>query len=157
MKIDTSKVLPSDPSTYMGYRVVRIATAIYLLVMVGRSSIHLFASDGGASSIAGIDISVVGGNNIVAIFHQWGATQLILAVFLFLLFIRYPGMTSLVLLALVADPIMRAVAGRLEPLTTDGPPPGEVLNGLSFIFLVVLCIFSLMEKSSPKAKNLTNE
>ena len=153
MKIDANNLLPSDLSRYRGYRVVRIATAIYLLVMVVRSSIHLFASDGGASSIAGIDISVAGGDNIVAIFHQWGATQLILAVFLFLLFIRYPGMTPLILLTLAADPVMRVVAGRLSSLTTDGPPPGEVLNGAAFIFLVVLFIFSLMEKSPPKARN----
>ena len=91
MKINLKKVLPSELSSYSGYRIVRIATAFYLLVMIARSSIHLFASDGGAKSIAGIDISVAGGDNIIAIFHQWGATQLLLALFLTLLFIRYPA------------------------------------------------------------------
>ena len=48
MKINLKKVLPSELSSYSGYRIVRIATAFYLLVMIARSSIHLFASDGGA-------------------------------------------------------------------------------------------------------------
>ena len=108
--------LPSELSSFAGYRIVRIASGALLLITVVRSSIHLFATDGGANSIAGIDISVEGGDNIIAIFHQWGATQLILAVFLSLLFIRYPGMTPLILLTLAADPVMLAVAGHMKTL-----------------------------------------
>jgi hypothetical protein len=146
MKINLKKVLPSEISSYGGYRIVRIATALYLMVMIARSSIHLFSSDGGANGIAGIDISVAGGDNIVAIFHQWGATQLILALFLSLLFFRYPGMTPLVLLTLAVEPIMRLIAGQMKSVTADGSPPGESLNGLSFVFLAVLFIASVLEK-----------
>ena len=149
MKINLKKVLPSELSSYSGYRIVRIATAFYLLVMIARSSIHLFASDGGAKSIAGIDISVAGGDNIIAIFHQWGATQLILALFLSLLFFRYPGMTALVLLTLAVEPVMRLAAGQMKSVTADGVPPGESLNGLSFVLLTVLFIASVLEKKTP--------
>ncbi len=149
MKINLKKVLPSELSSYSGYRIVRIATAFYLLVMIARSSIHLFASDGGAKSIAGIDISVAGGDNIIAIFHQWGATQLLLALFLTLLFFRYPGMTPLVLLTLAVEPIMRLIAGQMKSVTADGVPPGESLNGLSFVLLTVLFIVSVLEKKTP--------
>ena len=152
MRINLKKILPSELSSFAGYRIVRIATSALILITVVRSSIHLFATDGGANSIAGIDISVEGGDNIIAIFHQWGATQLILAVFLSLLFIRYPGMTPLILLTLAADPVMRAVAGHMKTLTSDGPPPGESLNGPAFIVLTVLFIASLLEKSAPKVK-----
>jgi hypothetical protein len=150
MKIDLKKVLPSELSSYVGYRIVRITTALYLIVMIGRSSIHLFASDGGANGIAGIDISVAGGDNIVAIFHQWGATQLLLALFLTLLFIRYPGMTPLIVLTLAVEPVMRFIAGQMKSVTADGPPPGESLNGPSFVFLAVLFIASVLEKRIPK-------
>jgi hypothetical protein len=150
MKINLKKVLPSELSSYGGYRIVRIATAFYLLVMIARSSIHLFSSDGGANGIAGIDISVAGGDNIVAIFHQWGATQLILALFLSLLFFRYPGMTPLVLLTLAVEPVMRLIAGQMESVTADGSPPGESLNGPSFAFLAVLFIASVLEKRTRK-------
>jgi len=150
MRINLKKVLPSDLSSFTGYRVVRIATAFYLLVIIARSSIHLFASDGGANSIAGIDISVAGGDNIVAIFHQWGATQLLLALFLSLLFIRYPGMTPLIVLTLALEPVMRLIAGQIKSVTADGPPPGESLNGPSLVFLAVLFIASVLEKRTPK-------
>ena len=147
MKLDIKKLLPNNPTKFEGFRAVRIVTAIYLLVMVVRSCIHLFAADGGAQSIAGIDTSVEGGNNIIAIFHQWGAIQLILAVLLFVLFFRYPGFTPLILLTLALDPVMRFIAGQMMSLTTTGTPPGEALNAASFYLLALLFIASLIKKN----------
>ena len=147
MKFDIKKLLPNNPTKFEGFRAVRIVTAIYLLVMVVRSCIHLLAADGGAQSIAGIDTSVEGGNNIIAIFHQWGAIQLILAVLLFVLFFRYPGFTPLILLTLALDPVMRFIAGQMMSLTSTGTPPGEALNGASFYLLALLFIASLIKKN----------
>ena len=146
MKFDINKVFPNNPSRYEGFRIIRLITALYMSVMVARSCIHLFASDGGAQSIAGIDVSVEGGNNIIAIFHQWGAIQLILAVFLLVLFFRYPGFTPLILLTLALDPVLRFVAGKQMSLTTTGTPPGEALNGAAFYLLLVLFLGSLWNK-----------
>ena len=148
--LDIKRVLPTSPSDYVGMKAIRVLTALYLLVMITRSCIHLFASDGGARSIAGIDTSVSGGDNIIAIFHQWGAIQLILAGFLLLLLLRYPGFTPLILLTLAFDPIMRAVAGHIKPVTTEGTPPGESLNWVAFYFLAALFITSLIELGSKK-------
>ncbi len=147
MKFDIKELLPNNPTKFEGFRAVRIVTAIYLLVMVVRSCIHLFAADGGAQSIAGIDTSVEGGNNIIAIFHQWGAIQLILAVLLFVLFFRYPGFTPLILLTLALDPVMRFIAGQMMSLTSTGTPPGEALNGAAFCLLALLLIASLIKKN----------
>ena len=147
MKFDIKELLPKNPTKFEGVRAVRIVTAIYLLVMVVRSCIHLFAADGGAQSIAGIDTSVEGGNNIIAIFHQWGAIQLILAVLLFVLFFRYPGFTPLILLTLALDPVMRFIAGQMMSLTTTGTPPGEALNAAAFYLLALLFIASLIKKN----------
>ncbi len=148
MKFDIKELLPKNPTKFEGFRAVRIVTASYLLVMVVRSCIHLFAADGGAQSIAGIDTSVEGGNNIIAIFHQWGAIQLILAVLLFVLFFRYPGFTPLILLTLVLDPVMRFIAGQMMSLTSTGTPPGEALNAASFYLLALLFIASLIKRIS---------
>ena len=147
MKFDIKELLPKNPAKFEGVLAVRIVTAIYLLVMVVRSCIHLFAADGGAQSIAGIDTSVEGGNNIIAIFHQWGAIQLILAVLLFVLFFRYPGFTPLILLTLALDPVMRFIAGQMMSLTTTGTPPGEALNAAAFYLLALLFIASLIKKN----------
>ena len=146
MKFDIKKVFPKNPSSYEGFRIIRLIAALFLSVMVARSCIHLFASDGGAQSIAGIDTSVEGGDNIIAIFHQWGAIQLILAILLVVLFFRYPGLTPLILLTLILDPILRFVAGQQMSLTTTGTPPGEALNGVAFYLLLVLFLGSLWNK-----------
>jgi hypothetical protein len=147
MKFDFKKLLPNNPTSFEGFRAIRIVTAIYMLVMVVRSCIHLFAADGGAQSIAGIDTSVEGGNNIIAIFHQWGAIQLILAVLLLVLFLRYPGLTPLILLTLALDPVMRFIAGQMMSVTSTGTPPGEALNAASFYLLTLLFIASLIKKN----------
>jgi hypothetical protein len=147
VKFDIKELLPKNPTKFEGFRAIRIVTAIYLLVMVVRSCIHLFAADGGAQSIAGIDTSVEGGNNIIAIFHQWGAIQLILAVLLFVLFFRYPGFTPLILLTLALDPVMRFIAGQMMSVTSTGTPPGEALNAASFYLLALLFIASLIKKN----------
>ena len=147
MKFDFKKLLPNNPTSFEGFRAIRIVTAIYLLVMVVRSCIHLFAADGGAQSIAGIDTSVEGGDNIIAIFHQWGAIQLILAVLLFVLFFRYPGLTPLILLTLALDPVLRFIAGQMMSVTSTGTPPGEALNGAAFYLLTLLFIASLIKKN----------
>jgi uncharacterized membrane protein HdeD (DUF308 family) len=152
MNIDVKKILPRDPSTYKGHKSIRIITALYLLIVVIRSCVHIFASDGGANSIAGIDVSVEGGDNIIAIFHQWGAIQLILAGLLVVLFFRYPGMTPLVVLTLAIDPIMRALAGQMMSVTSQSTPPGEALNWPAFFTLVLLFAASIAERSSSKER-----
>jgi len=148
VKFDIKKVLPEDISIFQGFRLIRFITVLYMLVMVVRSCIHLFAADGGAQSIAGIDTSVAGGDNIIAIFHQWGAIQLILAVLLLVLFLRYPGFTPLILFTIALDPVMRFIAGQMMELTTTGTPPGEALNGAAFCLLSILFIASLVDKTS---------
>lgn len=152
MKLNTKKVFPKNPAEINGAKWVRAITALYLIVMVGRSAIHLFASDGGANSIAGINIDVEGGDNIIAIFHQWGAIQLILAVFLLHLLLRYPGFTPLILLTLAFDPIMRAVAGQIKPVASEGTPPGESLNWIAFYLLSALFLFSIVERGKKKGQ-----
>jgi uncharacterized membrane protein HdeD (DUF308 family) len=152
VKLDVKRVLPKDPFSYNGHKSIRIITAVYLLIIVIRSCVHLFASDGGANSIAGIDVSVEGGDNIIAIFHQWGAIQLILAGLLVVLFFRYPGLTPLVVLTLAIDPIMRALAGQMMSVTSQSTPPGEALNWPAFFTLVLLFAASIAERSSSKER-----
>ena len=150
MKLDIKKVLPKDLSIFQGFRPIRLIAVLYMLVMVARSCVHLFAADGGAQSIAGIDTSVEGGDNIIAIFHQWGAVQLILALLLLLLFFRYPGLTPLILLTLAIEPVMRLIAGQMMSLTTTGTPPGKTLNGAAFSLLLILFTASLVNKTVRK-------
>jgi hypothetical protein len=150
MKFNVRNVLPANTTVFNGFPVIRWLTVPFLVVAIARSLVHLFSADGGAQSIAGIDIAVEGGNNIVALFHQWGAIQLILAVVLAVLFTRYPGLTSLVLLALVADPVLRDVAGQIMPVTSTTTPPGAALNAPVFVAALALFVASLFERHSAR-------
>jgi hypothetical protein len=49
-------------------------------ISTARSLIHLLTPDGGAHSIAGIVLESGSGGDVVAVFAQWGASQLVLAV-----------------------------------------------------------------------------
>jgi hypothetical protein len=141
-------ILPTNPKRFMGFQWVRFITFLYLLVVVARSTIHLVARDGGAESIAGIDISGSGGRNIVALFHQWGAIQLLLAALMLVLFFAYPGLTPLVILFMALDAPMRALAGLIAPVESARTPPGEALNWPVFFVLVALFALSLVKKRS---------
>ncbi|MEY4015511.1 MAG: hypothetical protein RIS46_507 [Actinomycetota bacterium] len=143
MNIDINQVFPTDPSIFQGSQFVRIIAGLLLFVVVVRSCIHLFTADGGAQRIAGIDTSIEGGKNIIAMFHQWGAIQLVLGVLLIVLFFRYPGFTPLIVLTLAFDPVMRFVASRVLSVTSTRTPPGAKLNAPAFVVLMLLFIASI--------------
>ncbi len=146
--MDTKRnpIFPKEPETYSGYLAVRIITFFYLLIVATRSLVHMFSPDGGAESIAGIDTSVAGGNNIIAIFHQWGAIQLLLAALLLTMFFVYRGLTPLVILFLSLDAPFRAIAGQMKELESLHTPPGAALNWPVFFTLVILFLVSLVKK-----------
>jgi hypothetical protein len=135
--------LPKDPSTYPGPRLAVRGAFAWLLVITTRSLIHLLWPDGGAQSIATIDIAVTGGSNIVALFGQWGASQLLLAGVLWVLLLRWRGLVPLVLTSFAAEPCLRSLAGHLKPVTTMGTAPGEALNWAAFPVIVLLLWMSL--------------
>ena len=145
MNFDIANLLPDDVSVYSGFGFVRIVVAIFLALVVVRSCIHVFAQDGGAQRIAGVDTSVAGGNNIIAMFHQWGAVQLTLVGLLIVVYVRYPGLTPLVILTLALDPVTRAMASRVKKLTSTKTPPGARLNWPAFFVLFALLVLSLFE------------
>jgi len=142
------QILPENPREYLGFGAVRLITFVFLLIVVVRSVIHLFTPDGGAESIAGIDTSVSGGNNIIALFHQWGAIQLLLVGLMLTLFIAYKGFTPLVIFFLALDAPMRALAGMMGKIESAHTPPGEALNWPAFFFLATLFIVSLVKKNA---------
>lgn len=143
MDLHLNRVFPVAPTVFEGSQIVRVALALVLVVMVARSCVHLLASDGGAQRIGGVDVSVEGGNNIIAMFHQWGAIQVVLAALLVVLFFRYPGFTPLILLTCSLDPVLRFVAGRKMKMTTTRTPPGAALNGVAFVVLMMLFVASI--------------
>jgi len=102
----------------------------------------MFLSDGGATSIAGIDTSGRGnlGSNIIGIFGQWGSTQLVLVVLYWILFFHDHAYMTLILGLLALEYLLRIVEGWIKPLETSSTPPGTIaayiILPLSILFMV---------------------
>ena len=140
---DLAALFPANPSTAGGPALAWWIALLYLCVITVRSLIHMLAVDGGAHNIATIDVSVAGGANIIAIFGQWGASQLLLALLLWVLLLRYRGLVPLVLLIFILEPALRAFVGHLKPVITEGVAPGMALNWVVEPILVIAFFLSL--------------
>ncbi len=140
---DLAALLPANPSTAGGPALAWWIAFLYLSLITVRSLIHMLAPDGGAQSIATIDVSVAGGANIIAIFGQWGAIQLLLALLLWVLLLRYRGLVPLVLLVFMLEPALRAFEGHLKPVITEGVAPGAEFNWMVEPILIATFLLSL--------------
>lgn len=143
--MEWSRLFPQIEKEYTGAK-----PPFYFLVLIAifstiRSLIHIFAPDGGANSIAGIDIAVQGGANIVAIFAQWGALQLLLALFYWLAIFRYRFLVPAMLAVVVVEQLLRMGAGLVKPLEIATPPPGAIGSEILLPLAIVAFLWSLYD------------
>ena len=141
---DLAALLPANPSNAGGPALAWWIAVLYLCMITTRSLIHMLAPDSGAHSIATIDISVAGGTNIIAIVGQWGASQLLLALLLWVLLFRYRGLVPLVFIIFMFEPVLREFEGYIKPVITEGIAPGAEFNWafepiLAVGFFISLC------------------
>ncbi len=137
-------MLPDDPTIYNGSDAAFWFLVALMVVMTGRSLIHIFRPDGGAQSIASIDVSVEGGGNLIALFAQWGLMQLLMAALAWIVVAQYPGLTPLILLLSLIENVGRLAIGRYKPLRTERRPPGLVGSIVVIPLLAVFLVLSLI-------------
>lgn len=128
---------------YIGPRIPFYFLVLIAVVSTVRSLIHILAVDGGAGIIAGIDVSVVGGTNIIAMFGQWGASQLLLAFVYWLVILRYRSLTPLMLALIVLEQLLRLGVGQVKPLVVATPPPGAIGSQLLLPLALIALVWSL--------------
>jgi len=131
-------------NTIHGLRLPVYVFAVIAVLSAIRSCIHLLAPDGGAGSIAGMDLSVAGANGIVFAFALWGSAQLVYAIMQLAVAFRYRSLVPLMYLLLIVETLLRMLVGHWKPVTFLHRPPGAIGNyvilplailmlGLSFI------------------------
>ena len=145
--MDWSRFLPHTSEDYRGSKI-----ALYFLVLVAiastvRSLIHIIMPDGGANSIAGIAVNVEGGQNIVAMFAQWGVNQLILAFFYWIAIFRYRYLVPLMIFIVFVEQAFRILAGLLKPVIVASPPPGAIGSYILLPLTLVAFYSSLRSKT----------
>jgi hypothetical protein len=121
-----SRLLPPAPMEYRGSPLSVYFLALVAMVSTVRSLIHILAPDGGAGSIAGLALDASTGVNLVAIFAQWGASQLLLSVFYWLALLRYRFLVPFMLAVVALKQVLRIGVGVLKPFQVASPPPGAV-------------------------------
>ncbi|HET9173863.1 MAG TPA: hypothetical protein VFN56_01120 [Candidatus Saccharimonadales bacterium] len=148
-------LLPKVDKPYTGYAVAYYFLILVTLVDTVRSLIHMLAGDGGAGSIAGIDVGVAGGSNIVAMFGQWGGSQLLMAIFDWVVILRYRFLTTLALGLLTLEQCFRYLEGHLKPITSTHTPPGAIGTKLLFPILLINFILSVLTPKLARRKKPT--
>jgi len=144
--MDWSRIFPKIDETYEGPSIPFYFLIVVAVISTARSLIHVFAPDGGAQLIAGIPIDVAGGANIVAIFAQWGAVQLILALLIWLVILRYRFLIPTMLGVVALEQLLRLGVGYLKSLTITAPPPGAVGSEILLPLSLIALIWSLWRK-----------
>jgi hypothetical protein len=115
----------------------------YLLILIAaigtvRSCIHIFAPDGGAGSIAGMDMSVSGANEVIFAFALWGSEQLIFALLQWVVILRYRSLTALMWAVQLLEILGRMLVGELKPVIFAQTPPGAVGNYVILVLSVLM-------------------
>ena len=117
-------------NTIRGTKIPVYIFALYAIVSAVRSCIHLLAPDGGAGSIAGMDLTVAGADGIIFAFALWGSSQLLFAIIQLLAVFRYRSLVPLMWLMLILEVLLRQLVGTMKPVTFAHTPPGAIGNQL---------------------------
>jgi hypothetical protein len=126
-------------NTIRGWKLPFYIFALYTMISTIRSFIHLLSPDGGAGSIAGMDLSVAGADGIIFSFALWGSSQLLLSIIQWLVVVRYRSLIPFMWLMLILEVLLRELVGAMRPVTFAHTPPGALGNQL-FLPLAALML-----------------
>jgi hypothetical protein len=115
------------------------------IVSTVRSCIHILAPDGGAGSIAGMDLSVAGAGGIVFAFALWGSAQLVYAFVQLAVAFRYRSLVPFMYVLLIVETLLRMLVGRLKPVQFAHTPPGAIGNWVILPVAVGMLVMALIE------------
>ena len=130
-------------NTIRGSKIPFYVFALYAIVSLVRSCIHLLAPDGGAGSIAGMNLAVAGADGIIFAFALWGSSQLLFAIMQLLVVFRYRSFVPFMYLMLMLEVLLRELVGKMKPVTFAHTPPGAVGNQLLLPLAALMLALSL--------------
>jgi hypothetical protein len=143
-KEDRISILPKQvDNSFQGYRIAAVVFLLITFVTIARRCIHILAPDAGAGSIAGINVSVEGGSNIVSIFALWGLSQLLMGFVYLVVYIRYKSLIPFMYLLLLVEYSGRIVLGFMKPLEVTHTPPGAIGDYVMVPLAILMLILSL--------------
>lgn len=140
------KIVPEKAENdYKGYKLAEISFIVLTIVTLVRSLLHILLPDGGAQSIATIDLNIEGSEIIIGMFAFWGLSQLLMGIFYLIVYLRYKNLIPLMYLFIFIEYLMRIVIGGFKPFETVGMAPGAIGNLIIAPLSLILLYFSLKE------------
>jgi len=140
-KEERIRVFPKQlDNSFRGNRIAVIVFALITVFTLARSCVHIFAPDGGASSIAGINTSVEGGSNVISMFAFWGLAQLLMGLVYLAVFFHYKSLIPFMYMLIIIEYSGRVLIGMVKPLIVSHTPPGAIGDYI----LIPLAIMMLM-------------
>ncbi|NLR94424.1 hypothetical protein [Flammeovirga agarivorans] len=146
-----NQVLPATINNeYKGHKLALYVFYLITVMTVGRSLVHMFATDGGAQSIATIPLdsySTPAAQTVILIFALWGLSQLTMGVFYVIIIFRYKSLIPLMYIFLFIEYAMRLVMMYMKPIITEETAPGATGNYIFIPLSIVMFILSMRKRS----------
>jgi hypothetical protein len=144
MKTIFEIILPAKiDNTIRGTKIPFYIFALYAILSAVRSCIHLLSPDGGAGSIAGMDLAVEGADGIIFAFALWGSSQLLFAIIQLLVVFRYRSLVPFMWLMLILEVLLRQLVGMMKPVAFAHTPPGAIGNQLVLPLAALILTWSV--------------
>ena len=146
-KEEKIRVFPKQlDNSFRGNRIAVVIFALITVFTLVRSCIHIFAPDGGASSVAGINTSIEGGSNIISMFALWGLAQLLMGLVYVVVFFRYKSLIPFMYILIIIEYSGRVLIGMVKPLIVSHTPPGAIGDYI-LIPLAIVMLFLCLTRS----------
>ncbi|WP_115462170.1 hypothetical protein [Winogradskyella aurantiaca] len=140
-------VLPKEiNNNYQGRKIALYLFYLIAIMTVVRSLIHMFATDGGAQSIATIPLSsysAEAADVVVHIFAEWGLTQLLFGILYIIVLWRYKSLIPLMYLFILTEYSGRLFLTFYKPIILEGNAPGGVGNYIMIPLALIMLVLSL--------------
>ena len=143
-----NRILPKvADNTYHGHKLAKWFLVFYVCKSFISGGIHMFASDGGAQSIASITLDQFtpeGADSIVTMFGLWGMEQFIIGLIGLVILRRYQSLIPMMCVVYALEYIMRGAAFLYTPgLTTLHEPPGAMADYVLVPMAILMFALSL--------------
>ncbi len=148
-------LLPRAQNDYKGYRAVVVIVVLLAIVSTVRSLIHIFLPDGGSNAIAGMVIPGDANSAVIFTFAWTGLYQLIFAIILWTVLIRYRALIPLMILLLFFEELGLFLLPMFKPIASSlmtHTPPEAIQNKLLLPLILILSFVSLIAAPERKSK-----
>jgi hypothetical protein len=144
---------PSTNHQYHGSRYAAWFLALYGIGWIGPGMIHSFLPDGGAGSIAGLDLSH-NPTMIFAMFAWAGATQIAHGLATLVVAMRYRSLVPLFLLVSLFERLLLSLSGWVTHAPASGHHPPEHYGSLISLPLILLFLWLALRPATNRSRGL---